>query len=187
METFTNPKAFVENPCYGQQRQESLAALSPEMIDAPIRDLIAAFNQLPFCFTLQCCYGHFVYAGQDDPHNLAALPLSNTLSEVEYRIAYLALCIYNSAPGRMLHDSLKAIAAINPQNIQFGSADWFWERQVNSYVLQVEPQRFKFMDKAMLSYREALSIEKIRQDFFIQLEKVLTGMPSAAGLNRSAL
>lgn len=39
----------------------------------------------------------------------------------------------------------------------------------------------------MLSYREALSIEKIRHEFFIQLEKVLTGMPGAAGLNRSAL
>lgn len=69
---------------------------------------------------------------------LAALPLSDTVSEVEYRIAYLALCIENSAPGRMLYDSLQAIPAINPQNIQFGSAHWFWERQVNSYVLQVK-------------------------------------------------
>ena len=70
METFTEPKTWVENPQYRDQRQKSLASLSDDMIDEPIIELIHAFNERPYCFTLQSCYGHFVYSGQNDPHNL---------------------------------------------------------------------------------------------------------------------
>lgn len=35
--------------------------------------------------------------------------------------------------------SFGAITAIEPDYLQFGSADWFWERWLNSYALQVEP------------------------------------------------
>ncbi len=38
------------------------------------------------------------------------------------------------------HD-LRQIPAIDPEYIQFGCAEWFWEAQVNSYALQVEPMR----------------------------------------------
>jgi len=31
------------------------------MIDGPIIGLINGFNKLPYCFTLQSCYEHFVY------------------------------------------------------------------------------------------------------------------------------
>ncbi|MCU0613569.1 MAG: hypothetical protein MUD09_00650 [Desulfobacterales bacterium] len=173
METFTETKPLLDNPHYQAQRQMCLAGLHDGMIDTPIIEVIHALNQLPYCFTLQCCYGHFVYAGQDDPHNLEPLPLTHTIASVEYRIAYIAVCIENSDLGRLLLDALKGIADIDPQNIQFGCAEWFWERQLNSYVLQVEPDRFKFQDKATLDYPEALKVEKVRNEFFVQLMGLL--------------
>ncbi len=173
LETFTEIKPLVENPDYQAQRQKCLAGLHDGMIDTPIIEVINAFNQLPFCFTLQCCYGHFVYEGQDDPHNLEPLPQTDTIARMEYRIAYIALCIENSDLGRLLLDALKGIADIDPENIQLGCAEWFWERQLNSYALQVEPDRFKFEDKAILDYQEALKIEKIRNEFFVQLKELL--------------
>lgn len=173
METFTDPKALVENPHYRDQRQKTLAHLSDDMIDEPIIELINAFNKLPYCFTLQSCYGHFVYDNQNDPQNLEPLPLTNAIAKVEYRIAYIAFCIEDSQLGKMLFDALMGITDIDPDNIQFCCAEWFWERQVNSYALQVEPDRFKFEDKAMLDYEEALKIEQIRNKFFVHLRELL--------------
>jgi hypothetical protein len=173
LETFTEPKELMENPHYQEQRRESLAGLSDDMIDAPIIDIINGFNRLPYCFTLQSCYGHFVYNNQKDPHNLQPLPDTDTVGKVEYRIAYLCLCVENSALGRGLLEALNESTAIDPQNIQLCCAEWFWERQVNSYALQVEPDRFKNRDTAILDYREALHIEKIRNEFFVQLRELL--------------
>lgn len=173
METFTELKIFVDNPHYLDQRQKCLASLSDIMIDEPIIDLVNAFNNLPFCFTLQSCYGHFVYSDQNDPQNLEPLPLTDTIERVEYRIAYIAFCIENIEAGRMLLDALKGITDIDPDNVQLCCAEWFWERQVNSYALQVEPDRLKFEDKVILDYKEALRIEKIRNAFFAQLKGVL--------------
>ncbi|MFO7666128.1 MAG: hypothetical protein R6V76_05885 [Desulfobacterales bacterium] len=173
MDTFTGPKALLENPYYEGQRQKSLASLSDDMIDEPIIELINAFNRLPYCFTLQSCYGHFVYNGQNDPQNLETLPLTDTIGRVEYRIAYIAFCIDSSDQGMKFLEDLKGIAEIDPTNIQFCCAEWFWERQVNSYALQVEPDRFKFEDKAILDYQEALKIEKIRNEFFVQLKELI--------------
>ena len=173
METFTELKGLVENPHYRNQRQKSLADLTDVMIDVPIIKIINGFNKLPYCFTLQSCYGHFLYSGQKDPHNLAPLPVTKTIARVEYRIAYIAFCIDNSNSGKGLFEALKEITTIDPENIQFCCAEWFWKRQVNSYALQVEPERLKHQDKALLDYREALQIEKIRNEFFIQLQKLL--------------
>ncbi|MBN2125988.1 MAG: hypothetical protein JW821_16945 [Deltaproteobacteria bacterium] len=173
METFAKPKEFVENPYYQDQRQKTLAGLSDGMIDTPIIDLIRAFNALPHCFTLQSCCGHFVFAGQKDPSNLDPLPITDTLTGVEYRIAYVALCIEDSDSGRRLLDALKEIPSLDPENIQFCCAEWFWKMQVNSYALQVEPDRFKDQDTAMLDYREALRIEKVRDAFFARLRALV--------------
>ena len=173
METFIEPKELVENPHYQEQRQRCLAGLADDMIDAPIIGLINDFNKLPYCFTLQSCYGHFLYNGRKDPNNLDPLPVTNTIDTVEYRIAYIAFCIDNSESGRRLFDALKKITAIDPENIQFCCAEWFWKRQVNSYALQVEPDRFKHKDKAILNYKEALKIENIRNEFFIHLKELL--------------
>lgn len=149
-----------------------LASLSDNMLDTPIIDLINGFNQLPYCFTLQCCYGHFVHDLQKNPHNLDPLPTTDTIRSVEYRIAYIAFCIENSAPGRTFREALSNIRLVDPENIQFCSAAWFWKRQVNSYALQVQPDRFKDKDRTLLDYKEALRIEKVRNAFFVQLQEL---------------
>ena len=143
------------------------------MIDVPIIELINAFNKLPYCFTLQSCYGHFIYDNQSNSHNLEPLPITDIITRVEYRIAYICFCIENSDLGRGLLEALNEITAIDPENIQFCCADWFWKRQVNSYALQVQPDRFKHKDSAILGYREALHIEKIRNEFFVQLQELV--------------
>ncbi len=173
METFTEPKALVANPDYRHQRQKCLGELRDGMIDRPIAEVVNAFNKLPYCFTMQSCYGHFVFSGRSDPQNLEPLPPTETISRVEYRIAYIAFCIENSALGRMFYEAVRKMEALDPNNIQFGCAEWFWRRQVNSYALQVEPERFKYEDKAVLDYREALGIEKTRDKFFFLLRGLL--------------
>jgi hypothetical protein len=178
LETFTEPKQLTENPHYFKQRQKGLATLSDAEIDAPIIEIIKDFNKLPFCFTLQSCYGHFLYSGQRNPNNLDALPVTKTITRVEYRIAYIAFCLENSDAGRGLFEALKEITAIDPEYIQFCSAEWFWKRQVNSYALQVEPDRFKREDTAIIEGREALYIEKIRNYFFVQINELLHNLKS---------
>jgi hypothetical protein len=173
METFTAPKKLVDNPHFQEKKEEGLAHLSDDMIDPPIIDIVNSFNQLPFCFTLQSCYGHFLYNDQKDPQNLNRLPVIKTITSIEYRIAYIAFCIENSVSGGKLLKRLEEITLIDLQNIQFCSAEWFWKRQVNSYALQVEPDRFKRKDSALLDYQEALIIEKIRDSFFARLKELL--------------
>ena len=177
METFTEPKDLVENPFYYAQRQKSLVGLAHVIIDAPINDLIRAMNRLPHCFTLQSCYGHFLYKGQDDPGSIDSLPMTDSITTVEYRIAYIAFCIENSTSGRKLFEDIERITGLDPRNIQFGSAEWFWRRQVNSYALQVEPERFRHEDKAILDYSEALGIERLRNEFFTLLNTLLQVTP----------
>ncbi len=177
METYTKLKKFTENPHYQMQRQKSLGSFTDDMIDPPVADIISSFNKLSWCFTLQCCYGHFVYNGRKNPHNIEPLPTKDSPARVEYRIAYIAFCLENSVSGRELFEALKEVPSIDPENVQFCCAEWFWEHQVNSYALQVEPERFKHMDKTILDYREALHIEKVRNEFFIRLERLLSAHP----------
>lgn len=143
------------------------------MIDLPIAGLIDMITKIPFCFTLQSCYGHFIYPGQADRRSTQRLPLSDNLTIIEYKIAYVALCIENSLLGKDLLNCLQRIPAIDPQYIQFGCADWFWKRQVNSYVLQVESSRYMTRDAITINYREALHIEKVRDAFFARLRQVV--------------
>ena len=173
LETFTELKELVENPYYQAQKQKTLCNLTDDMIDVPIINFIKGFNKLPYCFTLQSCYGHFVYEGQKDPNNLVPLPVANTIGKVEYRIAYIAFCIENSASGIALLEDLENITTIDEENVQFFCAEWFWKRQINSYALQVEPDRFKQKDTAIVDFKEALYIEKIRNEFFIRLYELL--------------
>ncbi len=173
METFTEFKELVNNPPFKSQRMTTMAGLTDDMIDPPIVKTISDFNMLPFCFTLQSCCGHFLYNGQKDPYNFAPLPNTNNIASVEYRIAYIALCIENSASGKRLLKVLKKITSIDQDNVQFGCAEWFWKRQVNSYVVQVEPDRFKHEDQATLGYKDALHVEDIRNKFFDQLKRVI--------------
>lgn len=173
LETFTELKELTENPHFHLQRQKNLRQLAKDMLDEPIISHINKFNKLPYCFTLQSCYGHFVYTGQNDPHNTDPLPVKNAISTVAYRIAYIAFCIEDCPPGRELFDTAKEITAIDPEYVQYGCADWFWKKQVNSYVLQVEPDRFRRKDAITIDIEEALHIEKIRNEFFNRIVELL--------------
>ena len=174
METFTELKDFVNNPHYHKQRQEYLSRLDIKTIDTPIIDMIRGFVKLPYCFTLQSCYGHFLHSNEKDPYNVEPLPISDNITRVEYRIAYIALGIENSDLGIALFQDLRKIPSIDPEYIQFGCAEWFWEKQVNSYALQVEPKRHMTEDKVPnIGYEEALYIEKIRNEAFGKLRKLV--------------
>ena len=173
METYIKEKGFVHNPCYHTQREESINKLDMNSIDVPIFQFIEILLFVPYCFTLQSCYGHFFYEKQRNIKNTEPLPVSKSNIPVDYRIAYIALCIENSESGRKFFGRLQEIPAIDPDYIQFGCAEWFWEKQVNSYVLQVEPKRDKTKDSTTIGYQEALHIEKIRNEFFKELGKFI--------------
>lgn len=139
---------LIDNPDFAVRRRRALERLSDDMIDEPIVDQVRALNGLPYCFTLQSCFGHFVWHSGQDPHNLDPLPLDPLPPEavpgsIEYWIAYLAFCIDNVPAGREFLEALEIVPRTAPGFIQFGCAGWFWERQINSYVLQAEPERFK--------------------------------------------
>lgn len=174
METFRGPRDLVHNPDYLEERDASLKKLDPAIIDVPIVDLIMGFARLPECFTMQSCYGHFVWAPGQDPGNLQRLPEAHE-GEIEYRIAYIAFCIENTPRGRRLRESLEGIASYNPEYVQFGSPDWFWNQWPNSYALQVEPVRHKCKDSVVIGYEEALNVEKARDDFYDSMCGVLNG------------
>jgi hypothetical protein len=172
METFSEPREFVENTRYPKARKDALAALDLGSIDEPILDIVAGFATLPHCFTLQCCYGHFISVAGQDPHSLEPIPRDYS-GMVRYRIAYIAFCIENSSRGRSLRDSLSRITAIDPGYIQFGSPDWFWEQQVNSYALQVEPIAHQLKDEAILEISEAFVTQRVRDIFFSKLRELI--------------
>ena len=100
------------------------------------------------------------------------LVVSDVTTIVTYRIAYVALCIENSSEGKELLEKLRTIPTADSEYVQFGSAEWFWAKQVNSYVLQVEPERFKHEDQATIGYKEALHIQEVRDNFFSDLRKL---------------
>ena len=173
METFTELKELVDNPNYHEQRQRSLADLDMDTIDRPIVGVVKGFMGLPYCFTLQSCYGHFLHRKRRDLYHTEPLPIADDITKVKYRIAYIALCVENSEQGRRLLLDLAEMPAIDRDYIQFGCAEWFWKRQVNSYALQVEPGRHMLEDKITVGYREALHIERVRNQFFDKLRGLL--------------
>ena len=172
METFSPPSPFVDNPTYRGDRERTLAALDLGAVDLPIRSIVSAFMRLPHCFTLQCCFGHFLHAAQREPHNTERLPAQG-VGQVEYRIAYLALCIEDSVPGRHFRALLEGVPLVAAEYIQFGSPDWFWERQLNSYALQVEPERLKDKDVVTIGYQEALRVQAVRDLFFQRIAEIV--------------
>lgn len=180
METFVAPKPFVENPRYEKDRRDALEALDLSSIDEPIVDIVAGFRAVPHCFTLQCCFGHFVRGPEQDPRNLDSLP-NDVDRPVRYRIAYFGFCLENSRRGRALRESLARVPAIDPDCVQFGSAEWFWKQYANSYALQVEPIAHELRDEVVLEPEEALHIQKVRDLFFGELRTLLAVEPRAAG------
>jgi hypothetical protein len=180
LDTFAEPREFVEDSGYVQRRRQTLSALDLGTIDAPIRDLVGRLAGLPHCFTLQSCYGHFLYEGQRDPHGLGPLP-TRDVGQVRFRMAYLALCLRGDEDGRRFRRSLRELTEIDPQYVQFGSAEWFWRQHPNSYALQVVPERFKDRDEAIIQYAEAALVQKVRDQFFKQLREVVGREAAATG------
>ena len=173
METFVRIKALVGNPDFQKQRLAALAQLEAAPIDPPMVGLINDLSKLPYCFTQQSCYGHFLHGDQRDPRNTVRLPPSDINVSVEYRIAYVALCIDNCDQGVLLLKDLDDITRIDPEYVQFGCAEWFWRRQVNSYALQVEPERFQTRDSVLIDYQEALHIQRTRDAVHSALGELL--------------
>lgn len=173
MKTFTKLKAFVDEPNYYEKREESLRILRISTIDPPIVEIIKDFANLHYCFTLQSCYGHFIHKSQQNSKNIEPLSNLDKSSNIEYRIAYIAICIQNNDFGKQLYQDLKKITKIDHKYVQFGSAEWFWERQVNTYALQVIPERYKTEDRCQLSIQEALHVEKVRNEFFKELKNLV--------------
>ena len=178
METFIPIQPFAPNPDFPTQRETALAGLERAEIDPPLAGIVRALNRMPHCFTLQCCCGHFVLPGQGDEHSLAPLPArAGGIEQVEWRLAYVALCLEHSPAGRELLSQLGRICKLDPGNIQVGSARWFWERQVNTFVLQVEPQSFQHLDQVWLPWDQARAVQKARQLW-------LEGLAGLTGLTR---
>lgn len=168
METYTDYKAFVPNPHYGADKQATLDGLDVDLIDFPLIKLVNDINIIPYLFTLQCCHGHFI--GKDGKE-IVSFESLDTDDWIEYRLAYIALCIENSTSGRKVRNELMNIPeTIDRDNIQFCSAQWFWEQWLNSYAIQVMPKRFRHLDTAQIERTEARRIAKIRDSLFVLLE-----------------
>lgn len=178
METFTPPRPMISSPGFARDREQALDDLVSVIrngeIDPPLLPLIRGFSRVPSCYTLQSCYGHFVHAGQPDIHNIRRLqPGGPSIGRVTYRIAYIAFCIENSRRGHLLWEDLKRVAGDDPEYIQFGSADWFWEQMPNTYAIQVSPSRYQTEDSCLLTMDEALLVQDVRDRLFTELMRLV--------------
>ena len=173
VETFIPLKTLVDNPAFGEQRLRAIGQLQAVTIDAPMGTIINGFAKLPYCFTLQCCFGHFLYGDQKDRENLGRLPLCACNDPVHYRIAYVALCVDYCDRGASLVSDLKQITRVDHAYLQFGCATWFWRRHVNSYALQIEPERYQTRDSVTVDYQEALHLQRVRDECFSDLAGVV--------------
>jgi hypothetical protein len=180
METFAPARELIENPGFEEARQRAVPKLQQADIDRPIAGLISGFAILPHCFTLQCCHGHFVCGSDDEPENNNPIP-QGYAGEVRYRIAYVALCIEFSERGRTFRDALSSLVGIDPDYVQFGSPGWFWDQWVNSYALQVEPYAQRCSDEARLDAEEGRHVERIRDQFFAQLQALVVAEARVVG------
>ena len=178
METFGPAREFVESPGFVQARTSALSKLDLAKVDGPIADVISGFAALPHCFTLQSCHGHFVCTRDDEPDNNNSIP-SGHMGGVRYRIAYVAICIENSARGRALRGALSSVPDIDPDYVQFGAPRWFWDQWVNSYALQVEPISQQYHDEARMEVEEARHVQRVRGQFFERLRVLLASETSA--------
>ena len=141
MQTFVPEKQLLDDPGFAAHRGAWLAKLDPDILDPPIRDAVRTLNELPYCFTLQSCWGHF---HGEETGLCREIPDTESLKPelaYHYRIAYAAFCLENSPRGREFLGLLRRVPAqAGPGLVQFGCADWFWNQLVNTYVLQVQPR-----------------------------------------------
>jgi len=179
VETYTEARALVAHPGYDSDRRKALEGLRAELekgsIDGPTVDIVERFARLPHCYTLQSCHGHFMRRSSTEDRNTDRVgDIDSAGDRIHYRIAYIALCVQDSDRGRALLEDLRALMDIDPDYIQFGSADWFWKTCVNSYVLQVSPLKNAHQDHFDVDIEDAERIERVRDGFFDGLRDVLS-------------
>jgi hypothetical protein len=177
MQTFTAEKTLAENPDFEQQRAEAHHQLQDlieaQEIDPPLVPLLSRFMAVPHCFTIQSCYGHFVHQREPDIKNTTRLgPYAESITCVEYRLAYMAFVVRNASAGQSFLRDLRGMPALDRDYVQFGCAEWFWARQVNSYVVQIEPAWGRDKDSLEVDISVALRLEDIRDRFFDQLHDI---------------
>ena len=174
MDTYTPAKSFVAHPEFQSERLAALDGLDITLVDPQLAPLIKNLNRLPYLFTLQCCHGHLFTL---DSKEIADFEGYKGSDEVEYRLAYIAFCIENSPLGRSFLEELKQIPSrLEEHTVHFGSAQWFWDHWVNSYILQVMPLRFKDQDKAVIDLPEAGRIIELRDTFFSNMRDLAASL-----------
>ena len=181
METFTPPRLFVPHPGYLEDRKRAHQDLHKEIeknaIDPPLLPLINECLAVRCCFTVQCCWGHFVHRLEPDPENLVPLShyknVKDQIGTIRYRIAYLTVCLEDSPAGHEIYHGLERMAEQTPSFIQFGSADWFFSRMPNTWCIQLEPERMKTEDSGPVTWDEAVRIEELKGPFFAELMDIL--------------
>ena len=180
MQTFCSERPLQHDPGFEAAKARALESMDMAEIDEPIKDVIASLNKHPSCYTLQSCFGHFVSTEHPDDHNLSVVEESGSSDSPLYRISYLALCIRDNSDGRRFLSLLKRIPwEIDRDRIQFGCAEWFWNRCINSYVLQVQPKDRADVDSLTISVREVRLIQSARNHFWDTLRTTLdTELPS---------
>ncbi|MEJ2616045.1 MAG: hypothetical protein P8Z35_13890 [Ignavibacteriaceae bacterium] len=149
METFTDTKELVPYPHFNEKRNIVLRNINYDEIDTPVIELIKNISKLDYCFSLQSCYGHFLYPGENAQLNTRPLPILNDDISIDYRIAYLAICIKDNQDGKSFLINLTKLTLIDPEYI------------------------FKDKDRITIDYKEALIIEKVRNQFFISLNELI--------------
>lgn len=176
MQTYCSEKSLRFDPEFKKNKTRALKELAKTEIDAPIQDVITELNRLPFCYTLQCCYGHFTSSEQPDKHNLSIVSKSGPSDDFLYRIAYVAFCIDATSDGKQFLSALRGLPSkTDTKTIQFGCAQWFWDQCVNSYVLQVQPTDHADVDSLHVSRKEALCIQSVRNRFWDVLRTTMNG------------
>ncbi len=178
VQTYTQARPLVVDSGYEARRRVSLAdledILSAGEIDAPIVSIIERISLIPYCFTLQSCYGHFVVGNGLSTDSVKQISHDMKRgSTIRYRLAYMAFCIQNNPSGLRLLKDLKAIAREDPEYIQFGSATWFWNRCVNSYVLQAGSVEHVSEDSFEMGIAEALRVEAARDMLYAKIAEVV--------------
>ena len=72
------------------------------------------------CFTVQCCWGHFVHRLEPNPKNLVPPShykgVKEKIGTIRYRIAYLAVCLEDSWGGHEIYHGLGEMAKRDPSS-----------------------------------------------------------------------
>lgn len=176
MQTFCSEKPLEYNPGFNAKKVRSLKEMSDVDIETPVVEVVNSLNKLPFCFTLQSCFGHFLIEGENISDSFY-FPYSYTdAKEFLYRISYVAICVDSVPESRRLLTLLRDILnKINTEYLQFGCAEWYWEQYVNSYVIQVQPWNRSNVDSLYVTTEEAQKIRTVRDHFWKIMAATLQG------------